>query len=83
MGADANRGLTPGPLTFHPCCTLVPVNRLRNLEFDIQALNAQLFGVWSPVSRGHVLEYKEPTSSLLCPYVFVAGPNKHEHFHPS
>ena len=35
--------------------------------------------MWSLVSCGKVLGYIRPASSLLDPYVFVAGPNKHAH----
>ena len=57
----------------------------QELGFLIRALNAPVsLGEGSPVSHGHVWGiYKSLQSSLLSPYVFVVGPNKHGHFHPS
>ena len=51
------------------------------LVLDIRALSALMCGLRSPVPHGYVLRYRRRASLLLYPYVFVAGPNKHDDFH--
>jgi len=55
----------------------------RNLAFDIQVRSTLIVRGVEPSISGQVLGYTRATSSLLYPYVFVAGPNKHAHFRPS
>jgi len=65
-------------LTAVDVIVTVPLLPVRIWQFDIRALSALIVRI-----QGHVLRYIRLTSSLLYPYVFVAGPIKHAPFRPS